>query len=110
MTAYYPDFYSGAEADYLDVRGKKLRTLQNLLDGRCDYVTVAVDDTLDMAYGTRLCVTELNEHFGRRIPLQVRDYGTDLRGEGFSRLDICVRSEEDSYDIAVNGIVTVYVQ
>jgi hypothetical protein len=28
LTAYYPDFTSNDESDYLDIKGKKLRTLQ----------------------------------------------------------------------------------
>lgn len=82
---------------------------QNYIDGRAEFVTVAVDEKLDIGYGSVLCVPELNEHFGRKIPLHVRDHGSNLRGLGLSRLDICVRSEEDSYDDAVNRIVTVYV-
>ncbi|XP_015509172.1 uncharacterized protein [Neodiprion pinetum] len=109
LTAYYPDFNSGFESDYLDARGKKLRPLQNFLDGRCDYVTVGMDEDLNLAYGSSICVPEMNEHFGINIPFQVRDYGANLKGTGFSRMDICVRSEEDSYDKTVNGIVTIYV-
>ncbi|XP_015605083.1 uncharacterized protein LOC107272429 isoform X2 [Cephus cinctus] len=109
LTAYYPDFASDDEHDYLDMRGKKLRTLQNYLDGRDEYVTVAMDFSTHLPYGTRICVPELNEHFGKRIPLQVRDFGANLRGSEFTRLDICVRNEGDSYDNAVNRLVTVYV-
>ncbi|XP_014228480.1 uncharacterized protein LOC106653521 isoform X2 [Trichogramma pretiosum] len=108
LTAYYPDFMSEDESDYLDSRGKKLRTLQEFLDGRASFVTVAMDEVFRLKYGSVVCIPELNEHFGKMIPLQVRDHGPNLIGKGFSRLDICVRSEADSYDTAVNRMVTLY--
>ncbi|XP_016842409.1 uncharacterized protein LOC100119572 [Nasonia vitripennis] len=110
LTAYYPDFTSDAESDYLDSRGKKLRNLQDFLDGRAEYVTVAMEELPRLSYGSVVCVPELNQHFGRRIPLQVRDHGMNLDGKGFTRLDICVRTEADSYDNAVNRLVTIYTQ
>uniref|UniRef100_A0ABD2X2L8 Uncharacterized protein n=1 Tax=Trichogramma kaykai TaxID=54128 RepID=A0ABD2X2L8_9HYME len=108
LTAYYPDFMSEDESDYLDSRGKKLRTLQEFLDGRASFVTVAMDEVFRLKYGSVVCIPELNEHFGKMIPLQVRDHGPNLIGKGYSRLDICVRSEADSYDTAVNRMVTLY--
>ncbi|XP_058794263.1 uncharacterized protein LOC131665978 [Phymastichus coffea] len=110
LTAYYPDFTSENESDYLDSRGKKLRALQDFIDGRAEYVTVAMDHIEKLPYGSTICVPELNEHFRRMIPLQVRDHGLNLRSKGFSRLDICVRTEADSYDNAVNRVVTLYTQ
>lgn len=46
--------------------------------------------------------------------LQIRDqvdYGNerDDVASYFSRLEICVRTEEDTYDTYVNDLVTVYV-
>ncbi|XP_011300884.1 uncharacterized protein [Fopius arisanus] len=109
LTAYFPDYESDNENDYLDVRGKKLRNLQDFIDGRSEYVTAAMDMIPEVPYGTHLCIPELNEHFGRQIHIQVRDYGGNLKDQGFSQVDICVRSESDSYDNAVNRLVTVYV-
>ncbi|XP_015122520.1 uncharacterized protein LOC107044946 [Diachasma alloeum] len=109
LTAYFPDYESDNEYDYLDVRGKKLRNLQDFLDGRCEYVTAAMDMIPEIPYGTRVCIPELNEHFGRQIPIEIRDYGIDLKDQRFSQIDICVRSESDSYDIAVNKLVTIYL-
>lgn len=37
------------------------------------------------------------------------DYGNDDVANYFSRLEICVRTEEDTYDTYVNDLVTVYV-
>lgn len=41
------------------------------MDDRADFVTVSMDTIPKLKYGTVLCVPELNEHFGRVIPLQV---------------------------------------
>ncbi|XP_034950991.1 uncharacterized protein [Chelonus insularis] len=109
LAAYYPDYSSDNSLDYLDMRGKKLNTLQDFIDGREAYVTAAMDLIPDVPYGTKICSPELNEHFGMHIPIQVRDYNNDLKGNGFSRLDLCVRSESDSYDVAVNKIITIYI-
>lgn len=86
-------------------------------------------------YGTKLCIPELNVKFNRKIPLQVRFvahgypyslivafdnrtyqardkscYGdVKTRSPNFSHVDICVRTEQDTYDHSVNGLVTIYV-
>ncbi|XP_034178472.1 uncharacterized protein LOC117603423 [Osmia lignaria lignaria] len=113
MAAYYPDFNSDNESDYLDARMKKLRTLQDFLDGRNAFVTVSMDLDSGIPYGTKVCIPELNAKFQRQIPLQVRDrsHYDDVKSKlpDFSHVDICVRTEEDTYDNSVNGIVTLYV-
>ncbi|XP_068906918.1 uncharacterized protein [Tenebrio molitor] len=108
LTAYFPDYNDEDHArGYLDKNGKNLRTLQDYLDNRAQFVTLAMDDQLGLDYGTRVCIPELNQHFGHRIILQVRDSSSDLSGSGYQRADICVRSEIDSYDITVNRKVTL---
>ncbi|CAK9819982.1 hypothetical protein ANTQUA_LOCUS10393 [Anthophora quadrimaculata] len=113
LAAYYPNFNSDDVSDYLDVKMKKLRTLQDFLDGRGEFVTVSMDLDGGIPYGTKLCIPELNEKFQRQIPLQARDrsHYDDVQTESldFSHVDICVRTEEDTYDNSVNGIVTLYV-
>ncbi|PBC31637.1 hypothetical protein APICC_05755 [Apis cerana cerana] len=113
LTAYYPVFDSDNESDYLDVKMKKLRTLQDFLDGRTEFVTVSMDLDSGIPYGTKLCIPELNAKFLRQIPLQARDrsHYNDVKTNSpdFSHIDICVRTEEDTYDNSVNGIVTLYV-
>ncbi|KAL2711958.1 hypothetical protein V1478_018193, partial [Vespula squamosa] len=109
LTAYYPDYTSDDEIDYLDIKGKKLKTLQDYIDGRETYVSASMDMIgTDLKYGSNLCIPELNEHFGRRIPLQVRDFDSNIKGRKFTRVDICVRTDIDSYDKAVNRLVTLY--
>lgn len=45
---------------------------QDFIDGRCEYVTAALDTLPEVHYATRLCIPELNEHYGRQIPIQVK--------------------------------------
>ncbi|XP_072384248.1 uncharacterized protein [Diabrotica undecimpunctata] len=106
LTAYYPDYNDqDHEHGYQDKQGKKLRTLQDYLDNRADFVTLAMDETIGIPYGTKVCIPELNQQYGHRILLEVRDSSYDLSGNGFTRADICVRSEVDSYDKSVNRLV-----
>ncbi|CAH2002005.1 unnamed protein product [Acanthoscelides obtectus] len=108
LTAYYPDYNEEQKAaGYLDKKGKLLNTLQDYIDNRADYVTLSMDESLGIPYGTKVCIPELNDHFGHRIVLEVRDSSFDLSGSGYSRADICVRSEIDSYDAIVNRVVTL---
>ncbi|EFN81744.1 uncharacterized protein LOC105185774 [Harpegnathos saltator] len=112
LTAYYPVFGTDDKRNHLDERGEKLNTLQDYLDGRNRYVTVAGNLKSGIPYGTKVCIEKMNERFGRWIPFEVRDqvdYGKDDVTPDFSSLEICVRTEEDTYDTYVNGLVTIYV-
>ncbi|KOX70642.1 hypothetical protein WN51_03700, partial [Melipona quadrifasciata] len=113
LAAYYPVFDSDNESDYLDARMKKLRTLQDYLDERAEFVTVSMDLDSGIPYGTKLCIPELNAKFLRNIPLQARDKShysnVKTNSPDFSHVDICVRTEEDTYDNSVNRVVTLYV-
>uniref|UniRef100_A0A182W4R2 Uncharacterized protein n=1 Tax=Anopheles minimus TaxID=112268 RepID=A0A182W4R2_9DIPT len=102
LTAYHPLFDSERKRDYLDIENRKLYTLQEYLDNRAPYVTVGMDPDLRLPYGKEACIPELNRHFRRAVRLQVRDTHEDLRGGGYRRVDICVRTQEDSYDDIVN--------
>lgn len=75
---------------------------QEFLSNRTNYVTVSVDRSLRLPYGTRLCIAPLNRHFGRHIRFEVRDSSQDLQGAGFGQVEICVRTETDSYEDIVN--------
>ncbi|XP_011344966.1 uncharacterized protein LOC105283692 isoform X2 [Ooceraea biroi] len=112
LSAYYPIFGTDDKRNHLDDQGKMLNTLQDYLDDRAPYVTVAGNLKSGIPYATQICIKELNEQFGRRISLQIRDqidYESDEVDLDFSRLEICVRSEEDTYDAYVNRLVTVYM-
>lgn len=61
-----------------------------------------MDEDLKIPYGTLICIPQLNDHYRRRIVLQVRDTASNVKRQGYRRVDICVRSEADSYDHIVN--------
>ncbi|XP_055529755.1 uncharacterized protein LOC129721331 [Wyeomyia smithii] len=102
LSAYRPMFDSDNKRDYSDARLKKLYSLQDFLDNRAPYVTVGMDAKLNIPYGKAVCIPELNVHFRRNIKLQVRDTHEDLTGGGYRRIDICVRTQADSFDDSVN--------
>lgn len=61
-----------------------------------------MDKNLKIPYGTNVCIPELNDHYKKHITFQIRDSGDNVDGFGYGRIDICVRSEVDSYDRSVN--------
>ena len=71
------------------------------MDNRAEFVTVAMDKSLNIPYGKSVCIPEINAHFRRYIKFEVRDTNEDIT-DGYRRLDICVRSEADFYDNIVN--------
>ncbi|XP_072763057.1 uncharacterized protein [Anoplolepis gracilipes] len=113
LSAYYPIFGTNDKQNHLDERGKMLNTLQDYLDDRTHYVTVAGNLRSGISYGTKICIEKLNERFGQHILLEIRDQidceNDNVLKNDFSRLEICVRTEEDTYDTYVNDIVTIYV-
>lgn len=111
-TAYYPPppgGYASEEEARLeggdkDRMGKPLRTLQDFLAKKAEYVSVAMD-TKEFPYGTRLCIPELDEYYGKAIEFRVVDTGGAFKGKKRTRLDICVKTERDSYHPMVNQIL-----
>ncbi|XP_064598676.1 uncharacterized protein LOC135465385 [Liolophura sinensis] len=105
-TAYYPD-PSPLEGGYNDRHGVKLRTLQDFLEGSASYVSVAMDQYLNLPYGTILCIPELDRKYGKHIIFKVVDTGSAFNHKGYSRIDICVRDQQHSYDAAINNHITL---
>ncbi|XP_025095184.1 uncharacterized protein LOC112564531 [Pomacea canaliculata] len=105
-TGYYPDD-SPIEGGYVDMRGRPLRTLQDFLEGRVQYVSVAMDDHAGIAYGTRICIKELNIKYNKLIVFAVVDTGPSFRGKGYTRIDVCVEDERASLDHTINGPLTL---
>lgn len=105
-TAYYPDS-SALEGGYKDMRGKPLYTLQDYLAGRAPYVSVAMDNKAGIKYGQKVCIPELEQHYGKSIPFKVVDTGSAFRGKGTSRIDICVANEKESLASHVNRNLTL---
>ena len=86
-SAYFPAS-SRMEGGFTDRRGSALNTLQDFLEGRAKYVSVAMDKHLPLKYG-------------------VVDTGDAFDNKRFSRIDICVRNEAASRDPVINGSLTL---
>jgi 3D (Asp-Asp-Asp) domain-containing protein len=106
-TGYYPANNS-MEGGFLDRKGAKLRTLQQFLAGRADYVSVAMDSRA-FAYGQRLRIKELEAKYGKPIVFRVVDTGGAFRGKGKTRIDICTANRAASLDATINGRLNIDV-
>lgn len=106
-TGYYPAS-DAMEGGYLDRRGKRLRTLQDFIDGRAPSVSVAMD-AKEIPYGTRVCIPDLNAKYGKAIPFRVVDTGGAFRAKRTTRIDICTRSRADAHAKSVNRSLEIVV-
>jgi hypothetical protein len=105
-SGYYP-FDSKMEGGFTDRRGKKLKTLQDFLDGKADYVSTAMDKLLPIQYGTKLKIPELDKKYNKQIEFRVVDTGKAFTNKGYSRIDICTRDRHASLDSTINGELTL---
>jgi 3D (Asp-Asp-Asp) domain-containing protein len=106
-TGYYP-FNDKMQGGYVDRKGRKLRTLQDFLDGKADYVSVAMDVNV-AKYGTRLCIPEIEDSYGRAIEFRLVDTGGAFKGKKTTRMDICSRDRKSAHLRSVNRPVTLVV-
>jgi hypothetical protein len=105
-SGYFPHD-SKMEGGFTDRRGKKLNTLQDFLDGKAEYVSVAMDKYLPLKYGTKVTIPELEKKYNRKIEFRVVDTGKAFNRKGYSRIDICVRDREASLEETINGELTL---
>lgn len=109
-TGYYPAPHA-PEGGCVDMRGKPLRTLQDYLAGRVDYVSVAMDKSLSgPGYGTEICIPQLNKKYKKRIRFKLVDHGPSFDGRRGAKIDICTRTAKDSCSSSINRKLTVYFQ
>jgi hypothetical protein len=106
-TGYYPA-NNAMEGGFSDRKGVKLKTLQQFLDGKADFVSVAMD-TSAFSYGQRLRINELNAKYKKEIVFRVVDTGGAFKGKGTSRIDICTANAKASTDPTVNGSLHIDV-
>lgn len=104
-TGYYPDA-SPMEGGFVDRKGAKLNTLQDFLNGKVPYVSVAMDSKA-FPYGTKLRIPELEAKYGKQIEFRVVDTGGAFKGKGTSRIDVCTANQRASLDATINGPLTL---
>ncbi len=109
-TGYYPA-NTKMEGGFKDKIGKPLRTLQDFLDGKASYVSIALDKNLyksgKIKYGDTFRIPELEAKYGRKIIFKAVDTGGAFTNKGFSRVDVCTRSKTHSLDPTINGKLTL---
>jgi hypothetical protein len=109
-TGYYPA-NNKMEGGFNDKLGKPLHTLQDVLDGKAPYVSIALDKKLykngTIKYGDTFRIPELEAKYGRKIVFRAVDTGGAFTNKGFSRVDVCTRSRQHSLEPTVNGKLTL---
>lgn len=105
-SGYFPA-PSRMEGGFKDRRGKPLHTLQDFLVAKAVYVSTAMDKNLNIAYGTKLSIPELEKKYGKAIEFRVVDTGDAFNNKGFTRIDICVRDRAASLEPTLNGSLTL---
>ncbi|MGD0180786.1 MAG: hypothetical protein ABSC15_13305 [Terriglobales bacterium] len=80
-TGYYP-YDNAMEGGFSDRSGKPLTTLQDFLAKKATYVAVAMDQKLQIPYGTKLRIPELESKYGCAIEFRVVDTGSAFTDKG----------------------------
>lgn len=90
------------QGGYTDRLGKKLQTLEDYLDGRAEYVSVAMD-LRAFPYGQKLRIPYLEEtrNGGKHIDFRVVDTGGAFRDKRLTRMDICTESAEAARRVTI---------
>lgn len=113
-TGYYPSS-SKMEGGFTDRKENKLATLQDFLEGKSKYVSVAMDKNKNIPYGKGLHIKELDKKYAEQlkamgkehIDFRVVDTGGAFTNKGTSRIDIATRDRKASLDPTVNGPLTL---
>lgn len=109
LSAYWPATNAEEltmEGPDVDTRDKPLYSLQDYLEGKAPWVSVAADHS-EFAYGEPIVIKELNEKYKREIDFRVHDaLHADRvkagKGTGTRRLDIRVSSRQEGLDDSLN--------
>jgi hypothetical protein len=105
-TGYYPHNDS-LQGGFKDMKEQPLHTLQQYLNGKAPYVSVAMDNKAGIKYGQKLNIPELNKEYGKEIPFRVVDTGSAFKHKGTSRIDICTESNSAAHADSVNRKLTL---
>lgn len=103
LTGYYPA-NTRMEGGFVDRFGNKLYTLQDYLEGKAPYVSVAADKPLSSRSNQPyISIPSLEAKYGMKIKFKICDTGSAFYGKGTGRLDICTRSHSHSVASEVNA-------
>ncbi|MFZ9519614.1 MAG: hypothetical protein ACO3A4_03975 [Silvanigrellaceae bacterium] len=95
LATLYTTENTAMEGGPKDRCGRPLSTLVDYLNGRADFVSVAMD-SMALPYGTVLRIPEIETRFALKqpIPFKVVDTGSAFIGRGLARMDICVGHDQ----------------
>jgi hypothetical protein len=109
-TGYYPAD-DPVQGGFLDLHDTPLCTLQDHVAGKVPYVSLAMDKELykngTIAYGDIFSIPELDEKYGKHLTFKSVDTGSAFLGTKFTRIDICCKTRQDTFDPAVNQVLTL---
>ncbi|GEM_PF-3111758 len=109
-TGYYPS-EDPVQGGYVDMHDKPLCTLQDHVAGKVSYVSLAFDrglyDSGAISYGNVFSIPELDEKYGKHLIFKSVDTGSAFAGKKFTRIDICCKTEQDTFDPSVNQVLTL---
>lgn len=113
-TGYFPS-NSKMEGGFNDRKGNKLATLQDFLEGKSKYVSVAMDKNQKIPYGKGVHIKEFDKKYAEQlkamgkehIDFRVTDTGGAFTNKGTGRIDVATRDRKASMDPTVNGPLTL---
>ena len=109
-TGYYPHD-DPQEGGFVDKQKTPLATLQDYLEGKVSYVSIALDANLytngKIDYGDTFRIPEIEAKYGRPIVFKAVDCGGAFLDKGYHKVDICTRTEEDTFEETINGKLTL---
>jgi len=105
MATLYTTENTSMEGGPLDRCGKRLGTLEQYMQGKADYVSIAMDKNA-FPYGTILRISELEKVLGKSIVFKVVDTGSAFRGKGTARIDICVGDSQGDISSKAYGWIS----
>ncbi len=108
-SGYFPD-HSEMEGGFKDRIGKPLHTLQDYLSGKATEVSVAMDHTDSrIPYGTLIRIPAVEIALKRCIKFRVVDTGGRFVGRGLKKIDLCNKTEAQTFLDFNNGETDVHI-
>jgi hypothetical protein len=109
-TGYYPAD-DPVQGGFVDIHDNPLCTLQDHVAGKVPHVSLAFDRELYttgvISYGDIFSIPELDEKYAKHLTFKSVDTGSAFTGTKFTRIDICCKTREDTFDPSVNRVLTL---